>query len=112
MELSFFLILLGKYYVRLFDVSESVRQMTMSILYVYAFLAPVKVLNMVFGGGVLRSGGNTRYTLFIDIIGTWVFGLPLGILAAFVFGFPIHWVYLFLSLEEVVRLILSANLKI
>ena len=105
--LSFFLILLGKYYVRLFDVSESVRQMTMSILYVYAFLAPVKVLNMVFGGGVLRSGGNTRYTLFIDIIGTWVFGLPLGILAAFVFGFPIHWVYLFLSLEEVVRLILS-----
>ena len=43
----------------------------------------------------------------IDIIGTWIFGVPLGLLAAFLLRLPIAGVHLLLSLEECVRLILS-----
>lgn len=72
----------------------------------YALIAPVKVQNMI-SGGILRSGGRTGYVLAIDMIGTWVFGVPLGLVAAFALHLPIEGVYLLLSLEECVRLALS-----
>ena len=62
---------------------------------------------MIIAGGVLRSGGKTQYTLYIDMLGTWVFGVPLGLLGAFVFKWPIEAVYALLSFEEVVRLIIT-----
>ncbi|MBR4076967.1 MAG: MATE family efflux transporter, partial [Oscillospiraceae bacterium] len=70
---------------------------------VYSLIAPVKVLNMI-SGGILGSGGKTQYNLVINLLGTWVFGVPLGLLSAFVWKLTIPWVYLLLSLEECVRL--------
>lgn len=70
-------------------------------------VAPFKVLNMVLGGGILRSGGETKLVMYIDIIGTWLFGIPLGLLTSNVFNLPIYWVYFILSLEEVIRFIIS-----
>lgn len=80
---------------------------TYLILLTFAVIAPVKVQNMILGGGIIRSGGMTRYVMWIDMIGTWVFGVPLGFLAAFVWKLPIPQVYLVLSLEEVVRFLIS-----
>lgn len=94
-------------YVRLFQVEDAVRQLTRRILLAYALVAPFKVLNMILGGGILRSGGRTRYVMRIDLIGTWGFGVPLGLLAAFALRWPVPRVYFLLSLEECVRFGLS-----
>ena len=77
------------------------------ILFAFAVISPVKVLNMILGGGILRSGGKTAIIMVIDIIGTWGFGVPLGLLSAYVLGLPIVYVYFILSLEECVRLLIS-----
>lgn len=105
--LSAALVIFSRYYVLIFQVEDSVRMMARRILFVYAFIAPVKVQNMILGGGILRSGGKTKYTMVIDLIGTWIFGVPLGLLSAFVWDMPIQMVYLMLSLEECVRLGIS-----
>ena len=81
--------------------------MTQQILIAYALVAPFKVLNMILGGGILRSGGRTKYVMFIDIIGTWLFGIPLGLVGAFVFKLAIPYVYFLLSLEECIRFAIS-----
>lgn len=104
--LSAAVIALRRSYVLLFNVEESVRLMAAQILPVYALIALVKVQNMILGG-VLRSGGRTGYVLAIDLVGTWVFGVPLGLAAAFALHLPIAEVYFMLSLEECVRLLLS-----
>ena len=62
---------------------------------------------MIIGGGIIRSGGKTKYVMWIDIIGTWIFGVPLGLLSAFVLKLPITYVYFILSQEELIRLIIS-----
>ncbi|MDE5779387.1 MAG: MATE family efflux transporter [Lachnospiraceae bacterium] len=105
--LSALLLILNPLYVRIFEVEEDVRMMTKMILIVFAIISPVKVQNMIIGGGILRSGGKTRYVMVIDIIGTWLFGVPMGFLAAFVFNLPIAGVYFALSLEELIRLGIS-----
>ena len=59
---------------------------------------------MILGGGIVRSGGKTQYIMYVDLIGTWIFGVPLGLIAAFGLHLPIALVYGMLSLEECVRL--------
>ena len=66
-----------------------------------------EVLNMILGGGILRSGRRTAYVMGIDMLGTWGFGVPLGLLGAFVWRLPIASVYLLLSLEERIRFAIS-----
>lgn len=105
--LSILLLLFGRYYVAIYQVEAAVQALSYQILIAFALISPVKVQNMILGGGIIRSGGMTRYVMWIDIIGTWVFGVPLGLLAAFVWKLPIPIVYFILSLEEGVRLLIS-----
>ncbi|MDO4315547.1 MAG: MATE family efflux transporter [Oscillospiraceae bacterium] len=97
----------GKYYVRIYSVGPEVQAAAYRILLVFALFFPVKVQNMILGGGIIRSGGKTGYVMWIDLIGTWLCGVPLGLLAAFAWKLPIVQVYCILSLEELVRLLLS-----
>jgi Na+-driven multidrug efflux pump len=41
---------------------------------------PIKVQNMKLGGGIIRSGGRTKYIMMIDMLGTWLIGVPLALL--------------------------------
>ncbi len=105
--LSVLLVIFGRAYTGIYNVEPSVRQTAYALLVVFAVVSPVKVQNMILGGGILRSGGKTKYVMAIDVIGTWGFGVPLGLLSAFVFYLPITWVYFILSMEECVRLVIS-----
>lgn len=96
----------GKYYVLIFRAEDDVRQMTGYVLTAYALVAPVKVQNMILGG-ILRSGGRTTYVMVVDLIGTWIVGVPLGLFSAFVLRLPITAVYFVLSMEECVRVVVS-----
>lgn len=107
--LSVIVVLTAGFYVQIYQVEEVVKQLTVRILYTYALVAPFKVLNMILGGGIIRSGGRTKYVMYIDIIGTWIFGVPLGFLAAFVLKLPIPYVYFILSLEECIRFAISVG---
>lgn len=102
------LVLIGSpFYVQIFRVETSVRQLTRQLLLAYAMVAPFKVLNMILGGGIIRSGGRTNYVMLIDLFGTWCVGVPMGLFAAFVWKLSIPYVYFLLSLEECARFLIS-----
>lgn len=105
--LSVLLVAVSPFYVRIYQVEPAVWVITRNLLIVIAIVAPVKVQNMILGGGILRSGGKTKYTMWIDIIGTWVFGVPLGLISAFVLKLDVQYVYFILSMEECIRLGIS-----
>ena len=101
--LSVLVVIASPLYVEIYQVDAAVKLLTRQILVAYALVAPFKVLNMIAGGGIVRSGGKTNYVMVVDMIGTWIFGVPLGLLSAFVWQLPIPYVYFILSLEECVR---------
>lgn len=105
--LSAVIIFTRRYYVEIYQVEDSVKILTQNILLAYALISPFKIQNMILGGGILRSGGKTNYVMLIDLIGTWAFGVPLGLLAAFVLKLPVSAVYFMLSLEECIRFFIS-----
>ena len=105
--LSFLLILLKDSYVSIYQVEPYVRQTAKWLLVAFATLAPFKVQNMILGGGIIRSGGKTKYIMWIDLMGTWLMGVPLGFLSAYLFRLPVAWVYFLIGLEEVARWLVS-----
>ncbi|MCI7790289.1 MAG: MATE family efflux transporter [Lachnospiraceae bacterium] len=105
--LSVLLVILRYFYVDIYEVEDSVKESARAALMAFAIISPVKVLNMILGGGIVRSGGKTKLIMWIDLTGTWIFGVPLGLIAAFVWGLSIPYVYFILSLEEVVRLAIT-----
>ena len=104
---SALLILLSGVYTGFYRVDDNVKELGKILLIVFALYAPVKVENMILGGGIIRSGGNTKIIMIIDIVGTWCIGLPLCLLAAYVFKWGIVGVYTLLTTEELFRLAVS-----
>lgn len=101
--LSLILILLKGLYVDIYNVEEYVKRSAVWLLLAFAVLAPFKVQNMILGNGILRSGGKTHYIMWIDLMGTWVLGVPLGFTASYYLHFPVAWVYFVIGLEEIIR---------
>lgn len=104
---SALLILLAGIYTGLYRVDTNVKELGKLLLCIFALYAPIKVENMILGGGIIRSGGNTKIIMIIDIIGTWCIGIPLCLLAAYVFEWGIAGVYALLTTEEIFRLAVS-----
>ena len=105
--LSVALVYSMKYYTDAYNVEKYVKLVAQQILLVFAVVSPVKVLNMIIGGGIIKSGGRTKIVMIIELTGTWGVGVPLALLSAYVWKLPIPVVYFVLSMEECVRLILS-----
>lgn len=104
---SVILILLSGAYTGLYRVEDNVKELGKMLLLIFALYAPVKVENMILGGGIIKSGGNTKIIMMIDVIGTWCIGIPLCLLAAYVFHWGIVGVYTLLTTEEIFRLVVS-----
>ncbi len=79
------------------------KQTAEMLLIAFAILVPFKVQNMILGSGIIRSGGKTKYIMWIDLLGTWALGVPLGLITGIWIGLPVAWVYFVIGLEEVVR---------
>jgi len=97
-------------YISVFNISSDLKECTFKLLVMFSIVLWIKVSNMIIGGGILRSGGKTKYTLYLDLIGTWGIGVPVGFVSAFVLKLPIHWVYLIISGEEFVRFIIGLKM--
>jgi len=91
------------WYVSFFNISGEVHRLGIYLVWVFAAFLWVKVGNMIMAGGILNSGGDSKFVFAMESAATWLIGVPSGLLLSFVFKQPVYLVYLVLSLEEVVR---------
>jgi putative MATE family efflux protein len=76
-------------------------------LVVLALWVGVRSLNMVMVVGMMRSGGDTRYSLILDGVIIWVLGVPMAVLGGIILHLPVYWVYLMVMSEELTKCILG-----
>ncbi|WP_087026423.1 MATE family efflux transporter [Thaumasiovibrio subtropicus] len=83
--------------------------MALKVTLVMALGLSLKVFNMVGIGGVLKSGGDIKYTIFIDLFAQWGVGIPLAFYTGLVLGWPLHMVMMVILVEEVVKIGLTVH---
>jgi len=91
--------------ISLFNVTDMVGVDISKCLIVFIIYLPFKMFNWVNIVGILRSGGDTKAALILDISGVWMVGIPLAYLGGIVLGCPIYIVYAMVTLEEVYKFI-------
>lgn len=85
------------------------KETAINVCLVMALGMILRVFNMVGIGGVLKSGGDINYSIFIDLSGQWLIGIPLAYFTAIVLAWPLEWVLLIILLEELVKIILTSR---
>ena len=91
----------------LYNVSPEVLQNVSSVLNVVTFFVWIRVSNMTIVVGILRAGGDARFSLFLDGIIIWIVGVPMAYLGANVWELPVYFVYLCVMSEEFAKYILG-----
>ena len=77
------------------------------LLIVAAAFSFIKSFNGTLIVGVLRGGGDTKFSMFLEIGSVWLVGVPLAFLGALVFKFPVHYVFLMVNMEEVTKALIG-----
>jgi Na+-driven multidrug efflux pump len=83
----------------LYKVSPEVIENAGYIINVVSLFLWVRVNNMTTVVGILRAGGDTRFSLFLDGIIIWIVGVPMAYLSICM-AFPVYLVYLCATSEE------------
>jgi putative MATE family efflux protein len=86
--------------------SSDTLKLAAEIFLLLIFGTCIKVFNMTLSIGVLRAGGDNKYCLLIDSIGMWVVSIPLTLLAAFYYQWPLFWVVVTAYSEEICKALL------
>lgn len=90
-----------------FNISYTVRSDAQIILYMISLIFAIRVLGIILIVGVLRGGGDATRAFLIEGFTMWFIGVPLTILGAFVFHFPVYIVYGLAIFEEFFKCIFS-----
>ncbi len=61
-------------------------------------------VNTMTMAGIFRAGGDTRYGFICDTCVMWIYGVGFGLLFAFVFKMPPMWVYIWLFMDEALKM--------
>jgi putative MATE family efflux protein len=88
-------------------VTDTVADYVRLCLTVFAFYMPARMLNALFIVAIFRSGGDTKYALFLDVTGVWLIGIPMAVLGGLILHLPIYVVYGMILLEEFYKLVLG-----
>ncbi len=89
---------------KIFNVSKDLSPDIIKIFIIMGLLMALKAFNTFIVIGVLRSGGDTKYSLFLELGCMWLVSLPLTFLAAFK-GAPIFMLVLLTYTEEIAKFI-------
>lgn len=89
-----------------YNVTAAAKELAHQMIFVAAgigFFVSIAGVGIV---GILRGGGDTRYSLTIEMIALWCVAVPLAYFVAFVLHWPPVFVYLVMKIDEPVKDIL------
>jgi putative MATE family efflux protein len=93
----------------LYNVSPEVIKNAGHIINVVSLFLWIRVNNMTTVVGILRAGGDTRFSLFLDGIIIWLVGVPMAYVGANILHLPVYFVYLCAMSEEATKWFLGIN---
>jgi putative MATE family efflux protein len=98
------LILLSDTIVSYYKISDMTAANLHGILIVLGCAFWMRVSNMTLIIGVLRSGGDTRFSFLLDVGTVWLVGIPMALIGAFALHLPVYWVFAMVMADELTKI--------
>ena len=95
--------------VKAFNIQQVTISSTIEVLKIMALIAPLRFFNVAMIVGVFRGGGDTTYSMLVQLGTVWCVSIPLGFIAAVYLKLTLPQVFFVICLEEVVKVVFEAN---
>lgn len=89
------------------SLEPEVYDLARSMIIIMGLTFVIRVYNNISIVGVLRSGGNTKVAMKIDLSTVWLIGVPLAFIGSMVLKLPVYYLFLLITVEELVKAILG-----
>ncbi|MGN0333858.1 MAG: MATE family efflux transporter [Lachnospiraceae bacterium] len=97
------ILIFGPVAANMLALSETSQKYLRFMFFVMSYFVVGQAFNTTMVCGIFRSGGDTRFGLYMDVITMWGCSILLGALAAFVFHASVPVVYAILLSDEVIK---------
>ena len=95
--------------VGIFNINPETAKMTINVLKIMALFAPIRFFNALMIVGVFRGGGDTKYSMFVQLGCVWGYAIPAGYIVAVYFKLPLESVFFAICLEDVIKIFFEAR---
>lgn len=95
--------------VNVFKINPDTIKMTINVLKIMALFAPLRFFNALMIVGVFRGGGDTKYSMFVQLGCIWAYAIPAAYIAAVYFKLPLEGVFFIICLEDVIKVFFEAR---
>ncbi len=103
MILGLTLFLLHKPLLSLYSLTDTAYVMTDQLMILMSFLMVTMGYMMPVMNGILRGGGDAKFTLYVNMISTWAVVVPLSFMSAFWWKLPVVWVVFFSQSDQIFK---------
>ena len=101
--LGLILFLLHKPLLSMYSLTPEAYVMADQLLVLMAFLMVTMGYMMPVMNGILRGGGDAKFTLYVNMISTWAVVVSLSFMSAFWWKLPVVWVVFFSQSDQVFK---------
>jgi putative MATE family efflux protein len=91
----------------LYSVTPETAQSFLAIAFIAGIMMPVKFYAVLMITGVLRGGGDAVYTMYLELATMWLIGVPIAVVAVYVFKLPVHIAFGLVFIEDAIKCILA-----
>lgn len=93
--------------ISIYQIGETSRIYMMGILFVMSLIMWARASNIIFNMGIFKAGGDTLFSMIVDVGGVWCIGVPIALITAFYFHLPVHHIVAWLMIEELVKMTIA-----
>ena len=93
--------------VGIYKLSDTSREYMLGILMVMSLIMWAKSTNVIFHMGILKAGGDTLFSMIVDVGGIWLIAVPIALFAGFVLHLPVNLIVACVTVEEVTKVVIA-----
>jgi putative MATE family efflux protein len=93
--------------VSIYKLTDTSREYMLGILLVMSLIMWAKSTNIIFHMGILKAGGDTLFSMIVDVGGVWLIGVPIALFAGFVLKLPVNLIVACVTVEEITKMLVA-----
>lgn len=101
--LGLILLILRHPLLSLYNLSDSATSMALNLIIIMSFIMVGMSYQMPVSFGIIQGGGDTGFTMKMNMISTWVIVMPLSVMAAFWWNWSVEAVVLVIQSDQIFK---------
>ncbi len=87
----------------MYSLTETATEMAVNLIIVMSFVMVGMSYQMPVSFGIIQGGGDTKFTMKMNLISTWCIVMPLSFLSAFLWKWPVEAVVLIIQSDQIFK---------